>query len=299
MTLWSDFHWGERVDPDQTGGMNKFNRAVARVRFQRLVSVLIDLCFNHDATPDYPGIVLGLLGDMITGAIHDDLRETNDGPVQISLLELQEVLIWGIQTLADKFGKVFIPCVVGNHGRETLKPRAKNRVFTSYEWNLYCQLELYFRNDNDYKDRVQFFIPHETDAYFTVLGHRFLATHGDSLGVKGGDGIIGALGPIARGAIKVGNSEKQIGRDFDTLLIGHYHTYIPRSRATRVIANGCLIGYNEYARTGLRVPYSPPSQALWNVHQKYGVTVQREMLLEPERKSKPSDWVMWNDRRGK
>ena len=291
----SDIHMGELVDRSQVGGVNFYNRAVAKKRLKLWTEVLLDLAFNHMVNTDYPGLVLALGGDMITGAIHDDLRETNDGPVQLALLELQEHLIAAITILADKFGKVFIPCVVGNHGRETLKKRAKNRVYTSYEWNLYCQLELYFRHD----PRVQFFIPNEADAYFVVQGHRYLLTHGDDLGVRGGDGIIGIIGPVARGTIKVGNQQKQIGRDFDTLLMGDKHTYIPRSAAAQVIVNGCVIGYNEYAHTMLRVPYSRPTQALWFTHPKYGVTCQWPMYLDELPKVKATDWVKWNDRRAK
>src|SRR5258706_1150686 len=157
--------------------------------------------------PNYPGIVVCLGGYLISGNIHDELAQTNDGPVQQSILEVQEHLIRALTRMADVFGKVFVPCVVGNHGRNTLKPRAKNRVYESYEWNIYCQLEAWFKAKGD--TRIQFSIPGETDAFFSVLGHRFLLTHGDTLGVKGGDGIIGAIGPIARGVTKVGRSEAQ------------------------------------------------------------------------------------------
>ncbi len=290
MTLWSDFHWGEIVDPAQVGGVNTFNRAIARERLKRLVHNTLDLTLNHMTNPSYPGIVVCLGGDIITGGIHEELRETNDGPVQVSLLEVQEQLIAALTLTADKFKQVFVPCVVGNHGRMTLKPRAKNAVYESFEWNLYQQLELRFAND----PRVQFMIPDETDAYFTVLGHRFLLTHGDNLGVRGGDGIIGALGPIARGVIKVGRSEAQIGRDFDTLLMGHYHTYIPRGDAVPVLANGSLIGYNEYARLRLRVPYSRPSQALWFIHEKHGFTASWPVYLDNTRKTADTkEWVSW------
>jgi hypothetical protein len=37
------------------------------------------------------------------------------------------------------------------------------------------------------------------DVHYRVYGVRFLLNHGDMLGVKGGDGIIGAIGPIMRG----------------------------------------------------------------------------------------------------
>jgi hypothetical protein len=295
VTIWSDFHWGEKVDPTQVGGVNKFNRSVARGRLQHLVNSTVDLTLHHMVRPNYPGIVVCLGGDMITGTIHEDLARTNDGPVQLSLLEIQEQLTTALRIMADKFGKVFVPCVVGNHGRETIKPRTNDIVYTSYEWNLYCQLELAFRDD----PRVQFFIPNETDAYFTVLGHRFLLTHGDRIGAKGGDGIIGAIGPIARGATKVGRAEAQIGRDFDTLIIGHYHTYIPRGDAMPVLANGSLIGYNTYARLMLRVPFSRPTQALAFINKKYGFTAQWAIYLDKMNKSaNTADWIRWQKQRG-
>ena len=290
VTIWSDFHWGETVSSEETGGQNRFNRSIARTRLKRLVDATIDLCTRHTVKPDYPGIVICLGGDMITGAIHEELQDTNDGYTQQSLLEVQEQLITAIRAMADAFGKVFLPCVVGNHGRATLRPRMKGRVFTSYEWNLYNQLELFFASDK----RVQFMIPGEADAHFTVAGHHYLLTHGDALGVKGGDGIIGALGPITRGAIKVGRSEAHSGRDFDTLIMGHWHTYIPRGEATAVIVNGTLKGYDEYARLGLRVPPTRPSQALWFTHPEHGITNQWQVYLEPlKRHGVKTEWVSW------
>lgn len=292
LILASDWHWGETVDPDQVGGMNAFNRSIAKRRVKLFGDKVIDLCFNHMTTPNYPGVVFCIGGDMITGGIHEDLRETNDGPVTLSVMEVQESLIGFITMLADKFGKVFVPCVPGNHGRTTLKPRAKNRVYDSWEWVIYQNLEVWFKKD----PRVSIHVPNEVDAHFAIYGHRFMLTHGDTLGVKGGDGIIGALGPIARGAIKVGRSEAQCGRDFDTLLIGHYHTYIPRGDAVPVMANGSLIGFNEYARLLLRAGPTRPTQALAFINPKYGITAQWPIYLDGPERRKPGStaWASWD-----
>lgn len=293
MTIWSDWHWGERVYKSQTGGSNEFNRRIAAERVKKLVDTTIYLAKENMVRPSYPGIVVALGGDMITGDIHQELSESNEGSVQQCLLEVEEHIAGGLLRMADAFGRVFVPCVVGNHGRDTLKPRAKNRVYTSNEWNLYVHLERLFRHDK----RFMFQIPDEADAYFKVNGHRFLLTHGDALGVKGGDGMIGALGPIARGTIKIGRAEAQIGRDIDTLIMGHYHTYCPRSEAIHTIVNGALKGYDEYARLFLRVPYSRPSQALWFVHPTYGITAQWPVYLDTMRKSAASSkWMSFEKR---
>lgn len=286
VVLWSDWHRGEVVRAEELGGVNEFNSAIHDRRVKRLVDTTIDLAYNHmgRASRKYPGAVICLGGDFINGDIHEELVETGDRTSYQNVEELTDVMAAGIEEMASKFGKVFCPAVVGNHGRGTRKPRMKGRVHTSFEWNIYCNLDRYFRKSK----HVQFMIPDETDAYFKVFGHRYLLTHGDSLGVRGGDGIIGSIGPIMRGAIKVGRSEAQIGRDFDTIIMGHWHQYLT---LPGIIVNNSLKGYDEFARLALRAPYSRPSQALWFTHPEHGVTAHWQVYLEGLRQS--SDGKKW------
>lgn len=285
MMMWSDWHVGEVVEKREVGGLNEFNSEIAEERVKILVDRSVAL-IRHHMPKGMPGAVICLGGDMITGEIHQELQDTNDAYIFETLKQLKGLLATALTKIADECGHVFVPCVVGNHGRATLKPRMKGRVFTSYEWHLYNELEDRLRGDK----RIKFFIPGETDAYFSVRGHRFLLTHGDTLGVKGGDGIIGAMGPIMRGAFKVHRSESEIGRDFDTIVMGHWHQYV----STRgLIVNNCLKGYDEFARLALRAPATPASQALWFVHPKWGINTQMEVYVqEPFRQgSKKDPWV--------
>jgi hypothetical protein len=290
-TIWSDWHWGEVISKDEVGGVNEFNIKIAKARAKRLVETTIALSFEHmgRANTKYPGVVVMLGGDFLGGDIHEELAKTNDRTPQQAINDLTDTLAACLDNMAAKFGKVFVPCVVGNHGRSTKKMQMKQRVFTSYEWNVYCNLERYFCRTR----HIQFMIPSEADATFSVFGHRYLLTHGDSLGVKGGDGIIGALGPIMRGALKTSKSEAQIGRQFDTLVIGHWHQmlWLPN-----VIVNNSFKGYDEYARLALRATYSRPSQALWFSHPEHGITARWEVFLEGRRQAAESkDWIRWPD----
>jgi hypothetical protein len=289
ITVWSDFHYGEVIDPDQVGGVNEFNKKIAKERFHTLVDTTIDLCENHmgRAGVPYPGIIVCLGGDMIGGDIHEELLATNDRTPHQSVNDLTDLLAAGLDTMASKFGRVFVPGVVGNHGRSTKKMVMKNRVFTNYDWSIYCNLERTFRKDS----RIKFLIPNEADAHFTAFGHRFLLTHGDSLGVKGGDGIIGAAGPLLRGLMKLHRSKAQIGMDFDTAIICHYHQYWANPG---LIVNGALKGYDEYAMLGLRAPYQRPTQALTFVHPHHGVTANWPVYLEKlANPSAGKEWVGW------
>ena len=289
VTMWSDWHWDETVKSEEVGFLNEYNSDVQRERLKRLTQTVIDISYEHMVNPSYPGIVVNLGGDMVTGEIHDELTDTNQRYIFQTLLDLQDNLVASLTLLADQFGQVFVPCVVGNHGRGTLKPRMKGVVYTSYEWHLYNQLERYFRND----PRFTFFISPETDVHYRVYNHRILLTHGDRMGVKGGDGIIGAIGPIMRGAVKIGRSESQVGRDFDQLVIGHWHQYMDLKGVT---VNGTSKGYDEFARLALRASYEPPIQALWFVNEKYGTTARWPIFLETPRQSTPNTWVSWLDK---
>jgi hypothetical protein len=288
-TIWSDFHYGEVV---RMPGVNTYDKAVAKRRIKHLCETTVDLAFNHmgRAKITYPGCIVALGGDMLGGDIHEELMKTNDRTTQQSIEDLIDLLSGGLEMMATSFGKLFVPCVVGNHGRSTKKMQMKQRVWTSHEWNVYCGVARHFRRSK----HVQFAIPETADCAFNIFGHRYLLTHGDSLGTKGGDGIIGALGPILRGNLKTHRSEAQLGRDYDTLLIGHWHQYIT---LPGLIVNNSLKGYDEYAHLVLRAPYSRPSQALWFTHPEHGITAHWQVYLEgqlqPLTEAKP--WVSWQD----
>ena len=266
----SDWHWGEVVDPEQINGVNKFNLQIAHRRAKALVSRTVDLLKNHMVNPTYPGIVFALGGDMVSGDIHDELRESNELATIPTVLDLLEVLCASVNSLADAFGHVHIPCVTGNHGRNTLKMRAKGRVHTSYDWLLYCLLEREFKADK----RVSFQVSSGPDCSYSIFGHRYCLTHGDQF--RGGDGMVGALGPILRGDHKKRSRNGQIGLEYDTMLLGHWHQYC---HLGRVIVNGSLKGYDEYANSG-NFGYEMPKQALFMTHPKHGITFAMPVVLE-------------------
>lgn len=273
LTLWSDWHGGEVVFKEQVSGINEFNMAIFQNRVRRLVETIINICFTHTANPSYPGIVVCLGGDMISGMIHEEFVETMEGPLTAQILEVYRMLAWALETLADKFGAVFVPCVVGNHGRMTAKPRAKNRPLDSFEHMIYHLLADHFKDDN----RIEFYIPENVDARFEVAGTMFLLTHGDSMGARGGDGIIGAIGPIVRGEKRVRDVASFTDEEYDIALIGHWHTGISTDS---LYVNRALKGYDEYAKLMLRCRPELPGQWLLFVHPKYGIIDQRMVLLE-------------------
>jgi len=177
-----------------------------------------------------------------------------------------------------------VPCVGGNHGRNTHKIRNKGRNFTSFDWLTYQFLAKHFESDS----RVSFHIPDGPDALYAIYNHKYLLTHGDQF--RGGDGVIGALGPIIRGDHKKRSRNGQIDMDYDTLIIGHFHQLI---QLERLIVNGSLKGYCEYAYSN-NFGFEPPRQALWITHPYHGITFSMPVNVDVSfENSDKSEWVSW------
>jgi hypothetical protein len=277
----SDLHWGEVVHPSQINGVNRYNIEIAHRRMDTLANTATYLLEIISKKLEYPGIVVVLGGDMISGNIHDELSHSNEINTMPTVLDLFGKIASFLGQMADTFGKVVVPCVTGNHGRDTMKIWTKDRHHTSFDWLLYCILAKHFEKDA----RLQFLIPDGPDAYYRIYGHRYLLTHGDQF--RGGDGMIGALGPLMRGTHKKSSRNAQIDMNFDTMICGHWHQYIHLSK---LIVNGSLKGYDEYAYSN-NFPFERPQQALWLTHPEHGITFRMPVYVERERSVPKMAWA--------
>jgi hypothetical protein len=282
----SDLHWGEVVDPKQIGNVNAYDMDIARERLKAVVDTSCRLLDMVDG--EYPGVVVALGGDMLSGDIHEELSETNAAPMMPVFLDLLEHMTAAIKTYADRFGNVFVPCVTGNHARTSKKPRAKSRNFTNFDWLLYTLLDKQFKDDN----RVVFQIPEGSDALFKIYNIKYLLTHGDQF--RGGDGVIGALGPIIRGDHRKRSRNGQIDMSYDCMLLGHWHQLI---QMQRLIVNGSLKGYDEYAYAN-NFGYEQPRQAMWLTHPEHGIIMSMPINVDrhyDDSKYQNSEWVSWKN----
>lgn len=278
----SDLHWGERVYRSQLGGVNEYSLTTAVKRMEHTIETTIYLLGLLDPKMRYPGIVCPLGGDMISGDIHEELATTNELPSIPTVLHLHDTLVPAITLLADTFGKVFLPCVSGNHGRNTKKIYAKNRNATSFDWMLYQMLVRRFATD----ERISFFVPDGPDALYRVKNTVYNLTHGDQF--KAGDSIIGPIGPLMRGNQKKTAKHASMHRPYDVMICGHWHRYIHLSD---LIVNGTMKGHDEYSDSN-NYTVQPPQQALWVTHPRFGINWRMPVLCEqPKAIAGKVDWV--------
>lgn len=257
----SDWHLDEIVDLDEMGGVNAYNREIARLRLERYYRKLAEMP-EHFGGLKWEGIVHGLNGDIFSGDIHEELKDTNEAPLLASVLYWVEHVAAGIDLLADTFGKVHVPVTVGNHGRRSRKSRMKGRAQDNFDWLFGHMVAREFKSD----DRVTFQIPESFDIQFDIYGTTFRQEHGDAF--RGGNGIAGIFSPIARGHAKRQATGMATAQPFDLLSIGHFHQLI---FGPQWMINGALKGMDEYAKIS-GFGYEPPSQAFCVVTPEHGVS---------------------------
>jgi hypothetical protein len=284
VTIWSDWHLGEVVEKAEVNGFNSFNLDIAEMRVNRLVDTTIKLCRDNH-TGAYPGIVVNLLGDFVSGGIHPELLATDEDEVIPCSLKAADWLVAALSRIADHFKRVYVPCATGNHGRNTVKPELKRYYRKNFDWLIVQIVVRHFADDK----RFQFDIRPSNDVHYRVFGEKYLACHGDMLGVRGGDGIIGSIGPIVRGEVKQAGQSSALGFGFDKLLLGHWHQ---RLWLPRAIVNNALKGFDEYAMKGLGAKPDRPSQALWFVHPSHGQTAHWDVYLD-DKAAPTTDWISW------
>lgn len=267
--LLTDTHFDEIVRPEQVDYLNAYNREIGVLRLQQAFSKTISLSRDYLAGVSYDGMVLFMGGDMFSGNIHDELKQTNVSTLFDALVFWIEHMEAGIRLMADTYGKVHCVCVVGNHGRQTKKPITKYRAQDNIDWLLYKLLARDFKSDK----RVTFQIPDGSDAIVKVHNTTYLLTHGDQF--RGGSGIAGALSPLMLGTYRKARRQSSAKKPYDVMLMGHWHQ--PLGLVSRgLIVGGSLKGMDEYAYQGNFEPDprrpDSASQAFWITTPEYGTT---------------------------
>jgi hypothetical protein len=271
VACFSDFHFGEVVEPSEMNWYNAYNPEIAEKRIRRFFERTILMARQYLAGVKYDGIVLASLGDTISGDIHDEFRETNELSNFEAVPEVVPLIEAGLGLLLEEFGKVHYVGVPGNHPRDSRKPRYKKRSAHNADTLISKLVARRFEGQSG----ITFDVPDAFSADFQVYETKFRCEHGDE--ATGGGGIQGAMLPIALRTHRVRTQAEAEGHPFDVLLLGHWHQYMSMP-SKGFLVNGAGKGYDEYARAKGFEP-EPPQQALMVVTPEHGVGVQAPVFV--------------------
>ncbi|MBA3875558.1 MAG: hypothetical protein C0498_01255 [Anaerolinea sp.] len=268
----TDTHFDEVVRPEEIFELNAYNREIALVRFRTWAEKVVSLPRDYFSGVRIEGLVILATGDVFSGDIHAELRESNEEKLLVSLLFWEEQVLAALELLEREYaGHVSVHAVVGNHGRTTIKPVFKGRAHSNVEWLFWTNV----RNRlADRGSKVSVEVSSAMDLNVPIYGRNHLITHGDQF--KGGTGISGVLAPLMLGTHRKGQRQAATRMPMDLMVMGHFHQLLD---LPGVVVGGSMKGYDEYA-FGLNLRPEPARQAMWITTPERGKTLAMPIELQ-------------------
>jgi len=236
----SDLHIGEVVDLGQMGGFNEYNLDIISKRLYGWAETVKDLTTRRNINRLY----VPMLGDMVSGDIHLELEKTNEDNLVGQMARGASLVSQAIMFLSQYYEEIIIPCVVGNHGRMTMKPPMKDK-YVGFDYLMYQTIAFYCKD----QDNIKFVIP---ESYYTIMEvekERILMMHGDSISGAGSPQAIMRGVTALRSALQSG---------FDSVMMGHFHRVDEIDIGTgSIFICGTTKGGDEFAMQRLNVIGKP------------------------------------------
>lgn len=265
VVLASDWHIEENIKASTVNGLNSFNMAIARERVKQFFQITLKLVKIEQTATNIDTLVLALLGDFISGNIHEALLEVCELQPVDAMIEAENMIIGGIEyILKNSKLKLVIPCHCGNHSRITKKVHIATESGNSLETIMYHHIKNYFKGNS----RVEVLISPSYLSYLDVWGYTICFSHGHAVKFQGG---IGGLTIPLRKAV----NEWQENRRADLYCIGHWHQFLDIGEA---VVNGSLCGYNAFAMF-IKARYQRPIQSFFLINKKHNFKIVHRPIL--------------------
>lgn len=244
----SDVHYGEVVNPRAINGKNDYNTSISKARHNALFEDAISTAkINGCSVLDIP-----MLGDIFSGNIHDELKETNEAEITQLIIDYFKFICGAIINLKKTFSEVNIYCVVGNHSRLDQKWKSKNKQYSNYEYILYSFMKEKF----DDIDGINVTISDSTVLFAQMGNMTWKLEHGDAY--RGGGAFVSPWGTVTRDNFKDYMIYSEMGKKADAVIMGHWHSagWIPmQGNNIPIIMAPSLVGPGEYSMLNLHCAY--------------------------------------------
>lgn len=250
----SDIHYGEVVVSEHINGINEYNTSIAKKRVKKLCQENLKHCFLYGVNNEFH---LLMLGDLISGVIHEEIAINNERPITQLIVELVEFLNSIIYLYSSNFQNVHVHCVVGNHGRLG-NMRFKAKTQENFEYLVYLMLESANRSKN-----VSINVYESPSQIINIGKTKVKIEHGD--GYSGSGGLVGLpIAGVFRDAIKERAMFEVVNKNFDMSIMGHFHKAITAYDISNkpVIINPSIIGANEFSINKLKSAFPASSYSL-------------------------------------
>jgi len=286
----TDTHVGEQVYSPQVMNANQYNYEIFNRRLSGWAQQVLSLAEYRRNICQIDELVVPMLGDMISGDIHDELARTNMDNCMMQMLTTAHLISQALMTLAPHFKTIKVPCVVGNHGRMTRKPPMKDK-YMDWDYLAYQWMAAFCKNQSN----ITFEIPKSFAHTINVADRNILLFHGDAISGGGSSASISKMISNMRGVLQfkqaiettVVEHDGVTPGQFSDVLMGHFHrvdVYDIGTGAAYIC--GTMKGGDEFALQRIQA-MTAPKQVVTYWHPTYG-NVGMEVLYIGRHDDTPS-----------
>jgi hypothetical protein len=276
----TDTHVGDNVKREQTVGLNEYDIELFSRRMWGWSNQVLSLAEYRRNICDVNELVIPMLGDMVSGDIHEELARTNIDNCMMQMMYGAKIISQALMFLAPHFEKIRVPCVVGNHGRMTRKVPSKDR-YMDWDYMLYQWVAVFVSKQTN----IIFEIPKSVSHVSNIANRNVLMMHGDSIGGGGATATILRTVTALRSVLQyktqlIADDEFNISSSFDDVLLGHFHRVDEIDIGTGSLhICGTMKGGDEYTISRLNV-ITKPKQIVLYFHPEYGQVGKEVIYLD-------------------
>ena len=273
----TDTHIGDNVELEEMMGLNEYNIDIFNKRLYGWANQVITLAELRRNSAEVGELIVPMLGDMISGDIHEELARTNNDHCMGQMIRGANLISQALMFIAPHFDEVRVPCVVGNHGRMTRKPPMKNK-YMDWDYMLYQWVSVFCQNQKN----IEFHIPKTFMTTINVCNRNILLAHGDFINGGGSGTSINRGVSNMRNVLSFrkglkeeinniqDNSLESVPDSYDSALLGHFHRIDEIDIGTGAVhICGCMKGGDEFAMQRVQA-INKPRQLVLYYHPKYG-----------------------------
>jgi hypothetical protein len=276
----TDTHVGDYVTPEQMVGLNSYDIELFSRRIWGWANQVLNLAEYRRNICEIDELTIPMLGDMISGDIHDELARTNVDNCMMQMMYGAKIISQALMFLAPHFKEVKVPCVVGNHGRMTRKIPSKDK-YMDWDYMLYQWLAVFCSKQKN----IKFEIPKSFAHVISIAGRDVLMMHGDSVGGGGASATIQRAITSLRAVLQyktqiITDDGFSVSHKFDDVLLGHFHRVDEIDIGTGSLhICGTTKGGDEFVFSRLHVITKPKHIVLY-YHPTYGQVGKEIIYLD-------------------
>jgi len=276
----TDTHVGDYVTSDQMVGLNSYDIELFSRRIWGWANQVLSLAEYRRNICEIDELTVPMLGDMISGDIHDELARTNVDNCMMQMMYGAKVISQALMFLAPHFKEIKVPCVVGNHGRMTRKIPSKDK-YMDWDYMLYQWLAVFCSKQRN----IKFEIPKSFAHVISVAGRDVLMMHGDSVGGGGAGATIQRAITSLRAVLQyktqiITDDGFSVSDKFDDVLLGHFHRVDEIDIGTGSLhICGTTKGGDEFVFSRLHLITKPKHIVLY-YHPTYGQVGKEVIYLD-------------------